>query len=196
LTAGPTDARVFGLGSMTRDGRKTIAIAGLTATALSGWLACGGGASPTAPATSVTTPTTLAPAPSPAPTATPTPAQATPAPTPTESPELNDNDAPVDHVGAGVYYVECDGDLQPNSRNAKEVKVGCRVHLDATPKDADNIPTNPRYTPEWFFSDPSAIDLSGGNPLGPMITGRVPHKQTINVWVDGVQSNSFSVTFY
>ena len=164
--------------------------------ALCTWVACGGSASPTAPATSVTPPTTVAVAPSPVATPTAAPAPEAPAPIPTESPEINDNDAPVDHIGAGVYYVDCDGEIQPNSRNAKEVKVGCRVHLDATPKDADNVPTNPRYTPEWFFSTPGAIDVSGSNPLGPMITGRSPHKQTINVWVDGVQSNTFSVTFY
>jgi hypothetical protein len=173
----------------------TIATAGLAVAGTLAWVACGGSASPTAPATAVTTPTTIAPAPSPAATPTPVP-QATPAPTPTESPELNDNDAPVDHVGAGVYYVDCDGEIQPNSKNAKEVKVGCRVHLDATPKDADNVPTNPRYPVQWFFSVPGAIEVTGSNPLGPMITAHAPHKQTMNVWVDGVQSNTFSVTFY
>jgi len=164
--------------------------------ALGALAACGGSATPATPTASApvaVTPTPAAPSPTPVPSPAPT---AAPVPNPEPSPEINDNDAPVDHVGAGVYYVDCNGELVPNSRNAKEVPVGCRVHLDATPKDADNVPTNPRYTPEWFFSDPGNIDVSGTNPLGPMITARRGHKQTINVWVDGVQSNSFSVTFY
>lgn len=163
---------------------------------LSVGLACGSGsASPVAVSVTGGGASTVA-SPSPSPSATPTPApQATPTPTPEESPEINDNDAPVDHVGAGVYYVDCNGELVPDSRNAKEVPVGCRVHLDATPKDADNVPTNPRVAPEWWFSNPGAIEVSGSNPLGPMITARVAHRQTINVWVDGVQSNTFSINF-
>jgi len=172
-------------------------IGGLAVVAAVFVAACGG-TSPAVPSVTApvaAAPIAAAPSPSPTPAATPTAAPA-PAPYPEPSPEINDNDAPVDHVGAGVYYVDCNGALVPNSRNAKEVPVGCRVHLDATPKDAENVPTNPRYRPEWFFSEPGNIDVSGSNPLGPMITASRAHKQTINVWVDGVQSNSFSVTFY
>lgn len=177
---------------------KTLGAAGLVAAALCTALACGGSASPAAPVVTAPvapSPSPAAPSPSPAASASPAPAPI-PAPDPEPSPELNDNDAPVDHVGAGVYYVDCNGEIQPNSRNAKEVLVGCRAHLDATPKDEGNVPTNPRYPPEWSFSSPHDIDVSGSNPLGPMITAKRPHKQTISVWVDGVQSNSFSVTFY
>jgi hypothetical protein len=177
----------------------TVGAAGLAMAALVA-PACGGSSSPAAPGgpvASAPSPSPAAPSPSPSPSAAASPApEPTATPGPVPSPEINDNDAPVDHVGAGVYYVDCNGDLVPNSRNAKEVPVGCRVHLDATAKDADNVPTNPRYPPDWFFSDPGLIDVSGSNPMGPMITARRPHKQTINVWVDGVQSNTFSVTFY
>ena len=177
--------------------RKTIATAGVAAV-LSAAVACGsGGASaPTSPA-AATTPPPVAATPVPTPSATPIPAaDVTPTPDPEASPEINDNDAPVERVGAGVYYVDCNGELQPNSRNATQVPLGCRVHIDATAKDADGVPTNPRMKPEWWFSNPSAIDVSGSNPLGPMITARIPHTQRINVWVDGVQSNTFAVTFH
>src|SRR5262249_5803625 len=149
-------------------------------------------AAPGGPVAVAPSPSPAAPSPSPSAAASPAPV---PTPDPASSPEINDNDAPVDHVGAGVYYVDCNGDLVPNSRNAKLVPMGCRVHLDATAKDAENVPTNPRYPPQWFFSDPGSIDVSGPNPMGPMITAKRPHKQTMNVWVDGVQSNTFSVTF-
>jgi len=102
----------------------------------------------------------------------------------------------VDHIGAGVYYVDCNGESVPNSRNAKEVEPGCRAHLDATPKDQDNVPTNPRYEPQWVFSAPDAITVQGSNPYGPIITARQPHVQRIYLKVDGVESNSFSITFH
>lgn len=134
------------------------------------------------------------PAPSPSPSPSPV-AVATPTPEPTESPEINDNDRPVERVGAGVYWVECDGELVPNSRNAKEVAVGCAVHLDATAKDADGVPTNPRYPVRWWYSDYDAIEERGANPMGPIITARRPHEQQIYVRVDGVDSNKFKIVF-
>ena len=73
--------------------------------------------------------------------------------------------------------------------------MGCRVHLDATPKDSDNVPTNPRYPPRWSYSVAGLIDVTGSNPLGPMITARAPHEQLIFVTVDGVDSISFRITF-
>jgi hypothetical protein len=121
---------------------------------------------------------------------------ATPTPEPTDPPELTDNDRPVDHIGAGVYYVDCDNELVPNSRNAKDVEPGCRAHLDATPKDDLNAPTNPRYDPIWYYSAPEAITVQGSNPYGPIITAKQPHTQTIYMRVDGVDSNSFTVRFH
>jgi hypothetical protein len=171
-----------------------IATTGITLGALCLLSACGG-SSPVAPAPAAPTPPVAAVSPSPIPTPTPVPL-ATPTPTPQASPEINDNDAPVERVGAGVYYVDCNGQILPDSRNAKEVAVGCRVQLDATPKDADNVPTNPRYPPKWWFSNPGGIEVTGSNPLGPKITAKVPHRLLINVWVDGVESNTFAITFY
>jgi hypothetical protein len=165
----------------------------LAAAALCTWAACGGSSTPaTASLAGTTAPT--APSPSPSATATPAPAS-TPTPTPTEAPELTDNDRPVDHIGAGVYYVDCDGVTVPNSRNAKEVPPGCRAHIDATPKDDLNIPTNPRYDPVWVYSAPDAIIIQGSNPYGPILTARRPHVQKIYIKVDGVESNTVSLTF-
>jgi hypothetical protein len=198
LTSRRSGARVLGFarGQRMDIKKKKIATAAVASAALCAWVACGSG-SPSAP---IATPSPVAAAsPSPVPTPTPTPvpqAPPTTTPTPSESPEINDNDAPVERIGAGVYYVECNGEILPNSRNAKEAAVGCRVQLDATPKDADNVPTNPRYKVEWWFSEPTSIEVSGSNPLGPKIAAKRPHKQSINVWVDNVQSNTFSITFY
>jgi hypothetical protein len=119
-----------------------------------------------------------------------------PTPEPVESPELTDNDRPVERVGAGVYYVECDGQVLENSRSAKEAAVGCSVHLDATPKDEDGVPTNPRYPVKWRYSDYAAIEERGSNPLGPIITAKHGHDQVIYVTVDGVDSNKVKIHFY
>ncbi len=174
---------------------KTVAMAVGTLVLLA---ACGAGpaTAPTATTPIVANGGVASPSPSPAPSATPTPvAQPTPTPEPSPSPEINDNDRPVDHVGAGVYYIDCNGEVQPGSKNAKDVPAGCRAHLDATPKDEDNVPTNPRYEPQWVYSDPDSMIIQGSNPLGPILTAKRPHDQTIYVRVDGVNSNTVRIKF-
>jgi hypothetical protein len=172
------------MGLMTRS---TAAYAVLGALGL--LAACGGG-SPSAPVT-VVTPT---PAPSPSPSPSPV-AVATPTPEPQPSPEINDNDAPVYRVAASVYYVDCEGKILEHSRNMEEIPAGCRAHLDATAKDEDGIPTNPRYPVRWHFGNPDALDVRGSNPMGPIVTAKYPHEQTIYVHVDGIDSNKFFVRF-
>ena len=100
--------------------KNLLAVGTLTAV-LATAIACGSGSpsNPTIIAGGIASPT-----PAPAPSATPTPAPVatpTPQPEPTESPEINDNDRPVEKVGAGVYYVECGGQILENSRSAREV---------------------------------------------------------------------------
>ena len=137
---------------------------------------------------------TATPTPAPSPSPSPSPvAVATPNPEP--SPEINDNDLPVDRVTASVYYVDCDGKIVEHSRNAEEIPSGCRAHLDATAKDEFGVPTNPRYPVQWRFSNPGAVDVRGSNPMGPILTAKFPHEQTIYVHVDGIDSNRFFVRF-
>src|SRR6185295_9504661 len=97
----------------------------------------------------------------------PVPTPNAPAPVPTENPGnpnpapqepdggippgVPDNTAPVTKLGAKVYFVECNGAEVPGSGGASEAPVGCRVHLDVTPKDANNKPTQTRGTPQWSF---------------------------------------------
>jgi hypothetical protein len=155
--------------------------------------ACGGG-SPSTPAAVAGASASPTPAPSPSPTPTPVP-EATPTPVGQPSPEINDNDRPVDRVTASVYYVDCDGKIVEHSRNAEEVPSGCRAHLDATAKDDEGVPTNPRYPVQWRFGNPGAVDVRGSNPMGPILSARFPHEQTIYVHVDGIDSNKFFVRF-
>jgi hypothetical protein len=172
---------------MTRHVAAYVALGGLGLLA-----ACGAGSAPSAPATVAGVTATPAPSPSPSPSPV---AVATPAPEPLPSPEINDNDMPVDRVTASVYYVDCDGKLLEHSRNAEEIPSGCRAHLDATAKDEFGVPTNPRYPVQWRFGNPGAVDVRGANPMGPILTARFPHEQTIYVHVDGIDSNKFFVRF-
>ncbi len=170
-------------------------VAGYVALGALGLLAaCGGGGAPSAPATVAGVTATPTPAPSPSPSPSPV-AVATPTPEPQPSPEINDNDAPVFRVSASVYYVDCDGQIVEHSRNAEVIPSGCRAHLDATAKDEDGVPTNPRYPVQWRFGNPGAVDVRGSNPMGPILTAKFPHEQTIYVHVDGIDSNKFFVRF-
>jgi hypothetical protein len=172
----------------------TRSVAAYAALGALGILAACGGGSPSAPATVAGIAASPTPAPSPSPSPSPV-AVVTPAPDPQESPEINDNDMPVDRVTASVYYVDCDGKILEKSRNAEEVPSGCRAHLDATAKDEFGVPTNPRYPVQWRYSNPGAVDVRGSNPMGPILTAKHPHDQTIYVHVDGIDSNKFFVRF-
>src|SRR4051812_28659973 len=100
---------------------KKLAAVSVLAAVLCTGAACGSG-TPSNP--TIIAGGSASPTPAPAPSATPIPvpvATPTPTPEPTESPEINDNDRPVEKVGAGVYYVECGGQILENSRSAREV---------------------------------------------------------------------------
>src|SRR5205823_5186162 len=138
--------------------------------------------------------TTPVPSPTPAanPTPTPTP-KSTPPPNPEPDPS-GQNRAPVARVACSVYFVECNGEIVPNSHNASSAPVGCRVHLDATTKDASNEHTY-RTEPQRVFSDPGMIERSGNSAWNPAITGRGPHYQSMYAVADGVRCDAFGVNF-
>lgn len=141
------------------------------------------------------------PVPSPSSPIAPSPNPRTPTPPPDNSggggggePPVT-NTSPVARLGASVYFVECGGAPLPGSGRARTAPVGCRVHLDCTPKDGSGAPTIPRGTPRWTFSNTGILDIGGGNPFNPVITGRGAGCTDIYAEVDGVRSDSFSVCF-
>ena len=105
------------------------------------------------------------------------------------------NTSPVARLTASVYFVECGGVPLPNSGHASTAAVGCRVHLDCTPKDAGNSPTNPRGTPHWTFSNTGIIEIGAGNAFNPTITGKGAGHVEMHADVDGIVSNSFGIDF-
>jgi hypothetical protein len=148
--------------------------------------------------------------PAPTPPAIPSPSSPlAPSPNPNPRPTANPGDgggggggeapttntAPVARLGASVYFVECGGGVVPGSGRSGTAPVGCRVHLDCTPKDSSNSPTIPRGTPRWTFSNTGILEIGSGNPFNPVITGKGAGCTDIFAEVDGVRSDSFSVCF-
>ncbi|HEU0107621.1 MAG TPA: hypothetical protein VFT38_15685, partial [Vicinamibacteria bacterium] len=79
---------------------------------------------------------------SPSPTATAPPAVPQDAPEPEPSPEcIHDSDHSVDSVSLAIYFLECNGERIPGSKDMTQVPVGCRIHFNATPRDGIGAPT-------------------------------------------------------
>jgi hypothetical protein len=145
------------------------------------------------PAPLPTTNPAPAPAPTPRPAATPAPPPPPPSGGGGNEPDIPNNGSPVTKVGAKVYLIECGGQQVPGSEHATETSVGCRVHLDATPKDAKNKPTRAKGTPDWSYSDPSLVKIGGQSPYNPVLTTMRSGTLSIYCEIDGVRSNTFSL---
>jgi len=161
----------------------------------------GGGTNPAPlPVVVVPVPVPTPANPAPAPTANPAnPSNPTPTPPPSNDgggipPDIPDNTAPVAKLGAKVYFVECNGAEVPGSGGASEAQVGCRVHLDVTPKDANNKPTQARHTPEWSFSNMGIISLTSSvTGYNPTFIAKAPGTVTTYAEADGVRSNDVTI---
>jgi hypothetical protein len=152
------------------------------------------------PVSSNPVPVVVVPIPVPVPAATPAPnPEPNPAPnpnpraTPTPPPDDNDdfipnNNSPVTKLGAKVFFLECNGAIIPGSENATATDVGCRIHFDSTPKDANNAPTRSRGTPSWSFNNMSLIKITKTVDFTP--TAMAVKSGTLVAWaqVDGVRS--------
>ena len=136
-------------------------------------------------------PSPVAVTPTPAPT--PRPPAATRAPEPTAAPNPEKNRKPTARVACSVYFVECNGEIVPGSHHASETGVGCKVHLDATTKDANGEHTY--REPRWVFSNPGMVEIQNSNPWNPAITGRGRHHQDMYAESDGARCATFGITF-
>ena len=153
---------------------------------------------PTTGGVPTTTPVVV-PVPVPSPeTGTPTTPVATPTPTPTSSgTPPPSSGGTVARVGAKVFFVECNGQIVPNSEYASSAEVGCRVHLDATAKDAQNNPASPRGSPSWDYSDLGLVNVSNkSGDYTPTLTVLAPGSFVAACTVDGVRSNDVRIRFY
>jgi hypothetical protein len=135
-------------------------------------------------------PIAVAPIPSPAPTDLPEePPNGTPS-----NPENPVSTDPVARLLARVYFIECASRLVPGSGDATEAPVGCRIHLDVTPKDSQGRPTVALGTPKWTYSNAGIISASGDAEYTPTLTALAPGSLSISCTLDGIQSNTLRIT--
>lgn len=126
--------------------------------------------------------------PTPVPSATPAPTGADPEPSP--SPDcIHDSEHGVESVTLALYFVECSGRRIPlNEYN--DVPLGCRIHLNATPRDGMHRPTCSRNWPEWQV-DPSGLvgGPSDAETFTPVYQARDTGRLSVRCIVDNVRSN-------
>ena len=138
---------------------------------------------------------TPTPTPAPAPTPTPTPTP-TPKPTPKPSPTPPPNEAPVVKLVIKVEFVDCDGEIVKNSEFATDARIGCRIHFDATAKDADNKPTSPEGSPEWTYTPRKLVKVNENDPYAPILTALDPGLLMVQSEVDDVKSNILEIKLH
>jgi hypothetical protein len=163
--------------------------------------------SPTAPTNGGSTtpiPVVVVPVPVPVPTTAPAPApnpaptnpNPNPTPRPPTPPANPGNTGATVRIGAKVYFIERNGQILPGSEGASEALVGDRVHLDATAKDAQNLPTTTQGPPRWTYSDPSLVSVSAGpGDWTPVMLVRRTGVMSVYVEADGVRSNTVTISF-
>jgi hypothetical protein len=137
----------------------------------------------------------VASTPVPAPSSAPAPVPvASSAPVPSGGGgDFPNNNSPVARLNIKVYFVECNGQQVPGSEYASSASVGCRIHLDCTPRDASNQPTRARGTPEWSYSDTSLVKPGGGSPYNPVLNVKGVGNISVQASVDGVSSNVLGI---
>lgn len=137
-----------------------------------------------------------APAPAPAPNPGPTNPAPNPTPKPSAPPANPGNTGTTVRIGAKVYFLERNGQIVPESEGASEALVGDRVHLDATAKDAQNLPTTTHGAPHWTYSNPGLVSVSSGpGDWTPVMLVRNPGVMSVYVEADGVRSNTVTISF-
>ena len=96
-----------------------------------------------------------------------------------------------------MFFVECNGREIPGSEGSTEAQIGCRVHFDVTPKDAQNAAHAGARDP--------ALDLLPGQHRrrrGEQDAVHADHLRdrrrhlTAYCEADGVRSNDVRITFH
>ena len=144
-------------------------------------------------------PTIVIPAPAPTPVVVDRPPNNTPNNPGNGNPDgqIPTNTNPAVRLGAKVFFVECDGREVPGTEGATEARIGCRVHFDVTPKDAQNQPTQVRQIPRWTFSPASiAGGVDGRTEFTPTISATGSGTLTAYCEADGIRSNDVRITFH
>jgi hypothetical protein len=132
-------------------------------------------------------------APRPSPTPTPDPPEDPPRGDPSNpggpSDNIPENTEPVARVEARIFFIECGGQAVPGV----EAPVGCRIHLDVTPKDSQGRHTRAKAGPEWSFTNAGLVSISSHVDYTPTLTALAPGEVTATCTIDGVTSPPVSI---
>ena len=132
---------------------------------------------------------------SPSPEATPSPVAPQDEPDVEPSPDcIHGTDHGVDSVSLAVYFLECNGERLPGSKDMKTVPVGCRIHFNATPRDGSGAPTCSRTWPVWQVGPEDLVGGNGGQTFTPAYTTKAPGVMSARCIVDGVRSGWIVLT--
>ena len=116
-------------------------------------------------------------------------------PEPEPSPDcIHETDHGVDSVSLAVYFLECNGERIPGSKDMKQVPVGCRIHFNATPRDGSGAPTCSRTWPVWQVGPEELVAGNGGQTFTPAYTTKAPGVMSARCIVDGVRSGWIVLT--
>jgi hypothetical protein len=127
------------------------------------------------------------------------PAPNNPTPQPSSAPnnppdngggDVPDNTNPVAKLTAKVYFVENFGQIV----DYPPACVGCRIHLDVTPTDSSNHHTQIRGSLRWTYSNTNIVNVTGSSPFNPVLEARDTGDLTAYAEVDGIRSNTISIT--
>jgi hypothetical protein len=134
--------------------------------------------------------------PSPSPSPTPTPVAAPQDEPDTEpSPDcIHDTNHGVETVSLNVYFLECNGERIPGSKDIKTVPVGCRIHFNATPRDGSGAPTCSKTWPVWQVGPEDLVGGNGGQTFTPAYTTKATGVMSARCIVDGVRSGWIVLT--
>jgi len=142
--------------------------------------------------------------PTPAPTPTPTPVPApTPTPEPTPTPCTQglceppvENTAPPVRVTIRLYTLEDGaGNFIANPDPNVPIPRGYWARLDVTAKDEDNLETNGSGSVEFFFTNQRSIEVAGGHTNQRRVRALAPAVVECRAALDGVRSNTLTLTF-
>jgi hypothetical protein len=103
--------------------------------------------------------------------------------------DIPDNTQPVARVEARIYFIECGGVAVPGV----EAPVGCRIHLDVTPKDSAGKPTRAKAGPQWSFTNAGIVSVSSEVDYTPTLTALAPGTVVAACTIDGIASPSFPI---
>jgi hypothetical protein len=134
------------------------------------------------------------PPPSPSPVASATP-ELPAEPEAEPSPDcIHETDHGVETVSLNVYFLECNGERIPGSKDVKTVPVGCRIHFNATPRDGSGAPTCSRTWPVWQVGPAELVGGNGGQTFTPAYTTIATGVMSARCIVDGVRSGWIVLT--